>query len=160
MMTCVYIGIGANLNDPKRQVAMGIEALGKLPKSQLVVASSLYISSPMGPQDQNDYINAVAKLETELAPITLLDELQSIEKTQGRIRKSERWGPRTLDLDLLLYGIQEIDETRLQVPHYGMKERAFVLLPLAEIEPNLVLPDNSQVTELIEQLEKQRIMKL
>ncbi|MGX9080354.1 2-amino-4-hydroxy-6-hydroxymethyldihydropteridine diphosphokinase, partial [Klebsiella pneumoniae] len=96
-------------------------------------ASQLYGSRPMGPADQPDYVNAVVRLTTRLAPLALLDQLQSIELEQGRVRKEERWGPRSLDLDLLLYGAECIQSERLTVPHYGMKEREFVLLPLAEI---------------------------
>lgn len=155
-----FIGLGANLKDPIKQLNLAFIRLSKLTHSNLVARSSLYISPPMGPQNQNDYINAVAKLETLLPPITLLDELQAIENSQGRVRKSNRWGPRTLDLDLLLYDNQTIEEKRLKVPHYGMKQRAFVLVPLAEIEPALKLPDNSLLSELIKQLEDLSIRKL
>ncbi|GAM67257.1 2-amino-4-hydroxy-6-hydroxymethyldihydropteridine pyrophosphokinase [Vibrio ishigakensis] len=96
----------------------------------------------------------MVKIETELAPIELLDNTQKIELEQGRVRKDERWGPRTLDLDILLYGEQIIDEPRLTVPHYGMKEREFVLYPLQEIEPNLTLPDGSTLESLIENVDR------
>ena len=160
MTTTIYVGIGANLNNPKHQVIQALLALATLVKSKLIAQSSLYLSPPMGPQDQDNFINAVAKLETELSPMELLDQLQAIEKAQGRVRKSSRWGPRTLDLDLLLYGNQVIQEPRLTVPHYGIKERAFVLIPLAEIDPELILPDSSHVIELAEQLGKQGILQL
>lgn len=147
-MTLAFVAIGANLNDPQDQVRRAIAALGALPGTTLLGSSSLYGSKPMGPQDQPDYINAVAQLATTLAPLTLLDELQRIEREQGRVRKDERWGPRTLDLDLLLFGDQIIESPRLTVPHYGMKQREFVLLPLYEIVPDLRLPCGSALREL------------
>jgi len=155
-----FIGLGANLNDPRQQLLTALESLAQLPNTRLVTHSSLYRSVPMGPQDQDDYINAVAKLETQLAPLPLLDALQSIENRQGRVRKEERWGPRTLDLDLLLYNNSEIDHPRLTVPHYGIAARNFVLLPLAEIAPQLVFPDGTRLPLLIEQLDQQGIEKL
>lgn len=158
MQEIVYIGIGANLNNPKQQVNKAIMALSQLPDSALLAQSSLYLSPPMGPQDQNDYINAVAKLKTRLSAIELLDQLQSIENSQGRVRKTERWGARALDLDLILYGQHIIDEPRLKVPHYGMQQRSFVLIPLAEIDPELVLPDNSRLTDRIAQLTTQQLI--
>ncbi|ENM8063064.1 2-amino-4-hydroxy-6-hydroxymethyldihydropteridine diphosphokinase [Vibrio vulnificus] len=148
-MITAYIAIGSNLADPVSQAKSAIEALKTLPKSRLLVASQLYSSSPMGPQDQPDYINAVAAIETELTPLELLDCTQAIELEQGRVRKEERWGPRTLDLDIILYGDEVIDSERLTVPHYGMKEREFVLYPLAEIAPNLTLPDGTELSQLL-----------
>jgi len=152
MLEIVYIGVGANLNNPRQQVEKAIVSLSQLAKSSLVAQSSLYLSPPMGPQDQSHFVNAVVKLETQLSPIELLDHLQSVETSQGRVRNSERWGPRTLDLDLLLYGRHIIEESRLKVPHYGMNQRSFVLIPLAEIDPALILPDNSLLTDHIKQL--------
>jgi 2-amino-4-hydroxy-6-hydroxymethyldihydropteridine diphosphokinase len=108
----------------------------------------------MGPQNQPDYINAVVAIKTELTPIELLDCTQKIELEQGRVRKDERWGPRTLDLDIVLYGNEVIDSERLTVPHYGMKEREFVLYPLAEIAPSLQLPDGTELTELLKIVDK------
>ena len=160
MKVTIYVGIGANLNNPRAQVNSALIALTRLKKSSVIAQSSLYRTPPMGPQDQADYINAVAKLETGLLPIELLDELQAIEKSHGRVRKSEQWGPRTLDLDLLLYGNQVIEEERLTVPHYGITQRAFVLVPLAEIDPELTLPDNSRIAELIKQTGNQGIQQL
>ncbi|MBL0441125.1 2-amino-4-hydroxy-6-hydroxymethyldihydropteridine diphosphokinase [Aeromonas veronii] len=148
-MTEVFIAIGSNLSDPLGQARRAVAALARLPESLLVEASSFYSSRPMGPADQPDYVNAVARLNTRLAPLALLDQLQKIELEQGRVRKDERWGPRTLDLDLLLYGDQVINHERLIVPHYGMKEREFVLLPLAEIAPALVLPCGTPLARLV-----------
>lgn len=147
-MITAYVGIGANLDDPKAQVERAFTALSQLPDTSLCQTSSLWQSRPMGPQDQPDYINAVAELHTQLAPLTLLDALQAIEQQQGRVRK-RHWGERTLDLDILLYGEQSIDLPRLRVPHYGMKEREFVLLPLAEIAVGLILPDDTSLVELV-----------
>ncbi|EIE1226622.1 2-amino-4-hydroxy-6-hydroxymethyldihydropteridine diphosphokinase [Vibrio vulnificus] len=153
-MITAYIAIGSNLADPVSQTKSAIEALKTLPKSRLLVASQLYSSTPMGPQDQPDYINAVAAIETELTPLELLDCTQAIELEQGRVRKEKRWGPRTLDLDIILYGDEVIDSERLTVPHYGMKEREFVLYPLAEIAPNLTLPDGTELSRLLTLVDK------
>ncbi|MFM2588870.1 2-amino-4-hydroxy-6-hydroxymethyldihydropteridine diphosphokinase [Vibrio sp. TBV020] len=148
-MITVFIAVGSNLGDPVSQANVAIDALKQLPKSQFVSTSSLYSSTPMGPQDQPDYINAVVELKTELTPIELLNCTQTIELEQGRVRKEERWGPRTLDLDILLYGNEVMDSERLTVPHYGMKEREFVLYPLAEIAPNLTLPCGTRLDDLL-----------
>jgi len=102
----------------------------------------------MGPQDQPDYMNAVLSLQTNLSALALLDALQVIENKSGRIRKDDRWGARILDLDILIYGTQVINNARLTVPHYGMKSREFVLIPLAEIAPKLHLPDGDSINEL------------
>ncbi|ASK68055.1 2-amino-4-hydroxy-6-hydroxymethyldihydropteridine diphosphokinase [Shewanella bicestrii] len=147
-MTQVFVALGANLEDPKAQLDNAVAALSALAENQSLKVSPYYGSAPMGDVVQPDYINAVASFETSLAPIALLDALQEIENTQGRVRK-ERWGPRTLDLDLLLYGDAIIDEPRLKVPHYGMKERSFVLVPLAAIAPDLVLPCKTPLRSLI-----------
>lgn len=108
----------------------------------------------MGPQNQPDYINAVVAIKTNLTPLELLDCTQAIEQEQGRVRKDERWGPRTLDLDIVLCGNEVINSERLIVPHYGMREREFVLYPLAEIAPSLQLPDGTEVSELLEQVDR------
>lgn len=148
MIRC-YIALGANLNEPQRQLDTAVAALKALPDSRWQGCSSYYRSLPMGPQEQPDYINAVAAIDTTLPPLTLLDALQKIEKDNGRVRKDERWGPRTLDLDLLLYGDQEINEVRLTVPHYGMRDRNFVLYPLYELAPTLSLPDGTTLGQLV-----------
>lgn len=151
-MTLAYIGIGSNLGEPEQQIHQAVNALEQIQNTTLAEISSLYFSRPMGPQDQPDYMNAVAALETTLTPLELLDALQHIENEAGRVRKDERWGPRVLDLDILLFGEQIIDNERLTVPHYGMKLREFVLIPLAEIAPDLTLPDRSKVAELCQQI--------
>ena len=137
----VYIGIGSNLCDPVAQVRDGITALAALSKTRLVQCSSLYLSPPMGPPEQPDYVNAVAELATELNPYELLDRLQHIEDTHGRRRDGIRWGPRVLDLDILWFGDQQIDEGHLKIPHDGILDRAFVIIPLVEIAPELELPN-------------------
>lgn len=148
-MERVYIGLGSNLAEPRQQLEAALAALGRLPQTTLSAISSLYASDPLGPPDQPRYINAVAALDTELAPLQLLDALQHIEQEQGRVRKAERWGPRTLDLDILLFGTRQISEPRLTVPHYHMHARAFVLYPLAELAPGLRLPDGRELAQLL-----------
>lgn len=148
MVTC-YIGIGSNLGQPVEKARQAIAALKLLPDSQFITVSQLYCSKPMGPSDQPDYINAVAAIRTGLAPLALLDQLQRIEQERGRVRKAQRWGPRTLDLDLLLYGDEIIENTRLTVPHYGLRQREFVLYPLREIAPSLQLPDGELLSDVV-----------
>jgi len=147
-MVAAYIGLGSNLDGPKDQLQKAFAALARIPDSTLERYSSLYQSSPMGGLQQPDYINAVAELETTLEPQELLLQLQSIETAHGRVR-GERWGARTLDLDLLVYGANIIDTADLKVPHPGLHERAFVLYPLHEIAPDLEIPGLGRVTELL-----------
>jgi 2-amino-4-hydroxy-6-hydroxymethyldihydropteridine diphosphokinase len=128
-----YIGLGSNLGD-SRQILT--EAIQKLATLGVVSVSKLYQSPPMGPQDQPHYFNAVARLETDLTALTLLDQLQQFEQDAGRVRL-RRWGERTLDLDLLLYGDEQIQHERLTVPHVGILERDFVVIPLLDLDPNL-----------------------
>lgn len=141
------VGIGSNLDDPVAQVRAAIIALTALIDTDLLAASSLYRNPPMGPQDQPDFVNAAVLLRTRLRPLTLLDRLQDIERQQGRIR-SIHWGPRTIDLDLLLYGDRLISEPRLTTPHPGLHERPFVLYPLAEIAPELEVPGHGRIADL------------
>ncbi len=147
-MNTAYIGLGSNLDDPELQIRQAVAAIRHIPQSQVSKISSLYHSRPMGPQDQPDYMNAVLALETELTPLELLDQLQAIENNAGRVRKDQRWDARVLDLDILLYNSQIINNERLTVPHYGLKEREFVLLPLAEICSELLLPDGDKISDL------------
>lgn len=146
--TRVYIGVGSNLEDPVHQVQTALEELARLPRTRMAARSSLYLTAPVGPQDQPDFVNAVAALDTGLGPEPLLDALQALERRHRRVRGEDRWGPRTLDLDLLLYGEQRIDSPRLTVPHPRMVERAFVLLPLAEIAPEAWIPGHGEVRAL------------
>jgi 2-amino-4-hydroxy-6-hydroxymethyldihydropteridine diphosphokinase len=146
----VYIGLGSNLAQPEKQIQAAYASLAALPDTNLIKGSSLYRSQPMGPQDQPDYVNAVVLIETRLSPDNLLQNTQLIEHQQGRIRKANRWGPRTLDLDVLLYGSQQIDSEQLTVPHNGMKQREFVLYPLFEITPELILPCGEKLSDLVQ----------
>ena len=148
-MQRVYLGLGSNLAEPLAQLHGALAALAALPQSQLVGRSSFYASDPLGPADQPRYVNAVAALDSELTPLQLLDALQAIELNQGRERKDERWGPRTLDLDILLFGDLMLDQPRLCVPHYHMHARAFVLYPLAELAADLRLPDGRALRDLL-----------
>ena len=135
-----YLGLGSNLGQPAQQIARALSALEALPDTRLRAVSSFYRNPPMGPQDQPDYVNAVVALDTRLAPRALLEGMQTIERGQGRDRNGSRWGPRIIDLDLLVYGDEIIAEDHLQVPHPGIAARAFVLVPLAEIAPQLAIP--------------------
>ncbi|EBX6937087.1 2-amino-4-hydroxy-6-hydroxymethyldihydropteridine diphosphokinase, partial [Salmonella enterica subsp. enterica serovar Bareilly] len=126
-----------------------IAALGAVPQSRLVRHSAFYRTAPMGPAGQPDYLNAAVLLETDLTPHQLLDATQAIELAHGRIRKDERWGPRTLDLDIMLFGDMVISDARLTVPHYGLKVREFMLYPLAEIAPGLILPDGEPLAAVV-----------
>lgn len=152
-MATAYIGLGSNLADPAKQIQSAVKQISAIKSSTISALSSLYFSRPMGPQDQPDYMNAVLALTTNLAPLALLDALQAIENKAGRVRKDNRWGPRILDLDILLYDQQVINSERLIVPHYGMKTREFVLLPLVEIAPSLTLPCGDKVSQLSQQIE-------
>ena len=147
-MERVYIGLGSNLDEPQEQLHSAINALRELPGTSLTAVSAFYSSESLSP-GQPRYTHAVAALDTELAPLDLLDSLQAVEAAQGRERK-ERWGPRTLDLDILLYGDHLIDIPRLKVPHYHMHARPFVLYPLAELVPDsFLLADQRSLAQLL-----------
>lgn len=146
-VTC-WIGLGSNLSDPKAQLLQAFDELAALPESQLIQRSALWSSAPVGPQDQPDFVNAVAALRTQLPPLALLDALQAIEQAHRRIRL-RHWGPRTLDLDILLYGDQVIEHPRLQVPHPEMHQRGFVLAPLYSVDPALIIPEKGPIIELL-----------
>jgi 2-amino-4-hydroxy-6-hydroxymethyldihydropteridine diphosphokinase len=150
-MTIVYIGLGSNLDNPVTQINTALDELGRIPNTKLLVKSSLYKSSPSGPQDQPDFINAVAKLDTILSAIKLLETLQDIEHQHGR-QRTRHWGPRTLDLDILLYGKQKMCTERLTIPHPEIGVRHFVLYPLMEIDDDIEIPDLGNVSELIVKL--------
>lgn len=143
-----FIGVGSNLEAPDEQVERAFAAMASLPGTAVVAHSSLYRSAPMGRADQPDFVNAVVRLSTQLAPHALLDELQRIEHEAGRVRTGERWGPRTLDLDILVYGEQRIDDARLTVPHPGTAQREFAIVPLAELAPELVIPGQGRASDL------------
>lgn len=148
-MITTYIGIGSNLEEPLQQVRRALHALEQLPHSRLDGVSRLYRSAPVGPAGQPDYVNAAARVVTELGPEQLLDQLQAIENSHGRVR-TIRWGPRTLDLDILLYGSLTLDTPRLHVPHRELANRSFVLYPLADLDADLVLPDGTCLSHLVD----------
>lgn len=144
-MTLAYIALGSNLCHPQNQLRRAVIALEALPKTRVEKVSSVYRSAAVGPGEQPDYLNAVVQVATGLSPIELLDVLQQIERDQGRIRDIH-WGPRTLDLDLLLFGDLAINTPRLTIPHPRMRERHFVLYPLREISgAGLMLPDGTEI---------------
>ena len=147
-MERIYIGMGSNLAAPAEQLRSAVDALAQLPQTELIGVSAFYQSDSLLP-GQPRYTNAVAALDSTLPPLELLEALQAIENGQGRERV-ERWGPRTLDLDIILFGDRLIDEPRLKVPHYHMQERAFVLYPLAELAPaDLRLADGRSLSDLL-----------
>ncbi|OZI15025.1 2-amino-4-hydroxy-6-hydroxymethyldihydropteridine diphosphokinase [Sodalis-like symbiont of Philaenus spumarius] len=151
-MERVWLAIGSNLAEPLQQVSAALVALASMPQTRLVVCSSYYRSRPLGPQDQPDFLNAVVALDTTLAPETLLDHTRAIELHQGRTRKAHRFGPRTLDLDILLFGERIIAIPRLTVPHYDMHNREFMLYPLAELAPDLQFPNGVPLAERLRQV--------
>lgn len=142
------VALGSNLNDPKAQVERGFGALATLPRTTLRARSRLYRTPPWGVVDQPDFVNAVASLETTLAPRDLLEALLAIEARAGRTR-GVRYGPRTLDLDLLLYGESTVHESGLEIPHPRLHERPFVLLPLADLAPDSEVPGHGRVVDLL-----------
>ncbi len=160
MTVRAYIGIGSNLDNPVAQVKDAFEEIGYLPDSIIFAKSSLYGCKPMGPSDQPDYVNAVAALDTLLSAEDLFRELVKIEDMQGRTRDGEKWGPRVLDLDLLLYGKKKISKKDLIVPHPGMHERDFVIIPLAEVAGNISIPGLGKLGGLLGQCENHSVKKL
>ncbi len=156
-MTRVYLALGSNLADPLHQVDAALAALDAIPYTVRSQTSSFYRTPPYGPPDQPDYLNAVVELATELEPEALLDHTQRIELEHGRVRKAERWGPRTLDLDIMLFGDRTINTPRLTVPHYDMHHRAFMLVPLLEIAPQITLPNGQDLSAVLEQLDRSAI---
>jgi 2-amino-4-hydroxy-6-hydroxymethyldihydropteridine diphosphokinase len=156
----VYIGIGSNLSDPVAQVLEAVEELEMIPDTILAERSTLYRAKPMGPEDQPDYVNAVVAMDTLLSADELHKALISIEDLQGRTRDNEKWGPRIIDLDLLLYGQQVIDTATLTVPHPGMHERDFVIIPLEEVAGNLKIPGRGHLYSLINKCKSHSLKKL
>ena len=159
MSTQAYIGLGSNLEQPADQLARAITALAALPATTLVAQSPFYASRPVGPQDQPDFVNGAVLLSTELDAHSLLDHLQAIEQAHGRERL-RHWGPRTLDLDLLVFGNQSIQDARLTVPHAELANRDFVLQPLLDLTPDLLLPDGRTVRDLRLQCPDNNLRKL
>lgn len=143
-----YIGIGSNLDDPVSQVKSAFSLLDELPGCHVLRTSSLYRSAPFGGVQQADFVNAVAVLETAVPPAILLSCLKELERSRGRDFSAERWGPRSIDLDILLYGDERVDMDELQIPHPGIAERNFVLLPLREVAAELVIPGLGLVADI------------
>ncbi len=154
-----YIAFGSNLENPAAQVSAALEHIAQLPGTRLIKTSASYRSTAIGPGDQPDYINGVAQIETTLSPQRLLTELQAIESGQGR-RRRERWAARTIDLDILLYGEHCVNEADLKIPHPRMHDRNFVLLPLAELAPDLQLPDGTMLATLLDSVSGDGLWRL
>lgn len=144
-----FVGLGSNLGEPCRQLENALVALGKIRQTRLLRHSGFYASKPWGILDQPDFVNAVAELETALDPVELLDELLMVEQRAGRRRDSTRWGPRVIDLDLLLYGTRQIKGEGIEVPHPRLCERSFVVLPLAELVPDLTVPGRGSIADAV-----------
>ena len=159
MTVDAYIGLGSNLEQPAAQLARAVSELAGLPKSTLVAQSPFYASRPVGPQDQPDFVNGAVHLRTDLSAHELLDCLQAIEQAHGRERL-RHWGPRTLDLDLLLFGQTILNDARLTVPHAELANRDFVLQPLLDLAPELALPDGTTVAELRRRCPDNHLRKL
>lgn len=154
-----YVGLGGNVGGAEETLCAAIRAFDALPSTRLVRASRLYRTPAWGRVEQPDFVNAVAAVDTTLAPRALLEALLGIERAHGRERNAdaERWGPRTLDLDLLLYGDEEVDEPGLHVPHPHLHERAFVLVPLCEIAPEVVIPGHGTASDVRRQVADEKI---
>jgi 2-amino-4-hydroxy-6-hydroxymethyldihydropteridine diphosphokinase len=155
-----YVGIGSNLDMPARQIEKAIDLLGEIPGSRLVSRSSLYRSAPFGGVEQPDFVNAVAALLTTLQAPDFLQALLGVEKRQGRIRAATRWGPRVIDLDLLVFGDEKLDEPGITVPHPRIAERNFVLLPLREIAPELAIPGLGRVASIPVNMDEPSISRI
>lgn len=155
-----YIGLGSNLQQPVAQLHAARASIVAHTEIEERYFSSLYQSPPMGPQDQPDYVNAVMAISTTLNPLDLLSFLQRIENHQGRVRQEQRWVARTLDLDILLYAQQCINLPHLIIPHIGLAERAFVLYPLYEIAPELVIPGKGLLAHLVEHCPRNGLIRI
>ncbi len=154
-----FIGLGGNLGDPVAELRRALAAIESLPETRLQACSTFYRSAPWGPIAQPDFINAVAEIVTALPPDALMQGLLAIEQAAGRERR-ERWGPRVLDLDLLLYGDLQLDTEQLQVPHPRLPQRPFVLVPLAELAPDLHVPGHGALRDLCRRLDRSSVEAL
>jgi 2-amino-4-hydroxy-6-hydroxymethyldihydropteridine diphosphokinase len=155
-----YVGLGSNLDDPRAQVERALAALASLPDTRVIARSRFYRTPPFGPVAQPEFVNAVAGLLTQLSAPELLAHLKALETTLGRTAPRERWGPRRIDLDLLVHGTTSIDEPGIRVPHRGIAERAFVLRPLADIAPDLNVPGVGRVAGLLRGIDSSQIVPL
>ncbi len=159
-MTRAFVGLGSNLGDSRRIVAAATARVGALPGTFLKCSSSQYLTPPWGVLDQPVFINSVVEINTTLSPGRLLEELLSLERRAGRVRGSERWGPRALDLDILLYGQELVSDAGLRIPHPHLAQRAFVLLPLAEIAAQQVVPGQGRVVDLLARIDAGQCRRL
>ena len=155
-----WLGLGSNLQEPVMQLQQALRRLGETTGLKVLRTSSFYRTPPWGDEQQDDFINAVVQIETSLEPIPLLHVLQSIENVMGRQRSGRRWGPRTIDIDLLLYGKQQFQSAELEIPHPRMFERAFVLKPLSELDAELEIDGHGTVGELLQDLDCRGIFQL
>lgn len=155
-----WLGLGSNLQQPAVQLREALKRLSGINGVEKLEASSFYRTPPWGDEHQDDFVNAVARIETSLEPVALLDELQAIENLMGRKRSGRRWGPRLIDIDLLLYGDRQLQLDGLEIPHPRMHERAFVLVPLAELDPKLEIPGRGAVEGFLQQIDCSGIKRL
>lgn len=155
-----WVGLGSNLGGPVQQICRALRHIDGRAGIRVSARSSLYRNPPMGPADQPDYVNAVARLETTLTPLALLRSLQGIEREAGRIRDGRRWGARVLDLDLLLWGNRRLRSAELTLPHPGLPARAFVLYPLAEIDPQLIIPGFGALRDLLSRIDAEALERV
>ena len=155
-----WLGLGSNLGEPVAQVRDAITRLASVDGLEVVEVSGLYRTPPWGDEDQADFINAVVRIETLLAPLPLLTLLQTIENEMGRQRTDRRWGPRLIDIDLLLYGSQQFHSENLEIPHPRMHERAFVLLPVCELDKTINIPGHGKAEQLLKRLDCSGIFRL
>jgi 2-amino-4-hydroxy-6-hydroxymethyldihydropteridine diphosphokinase len=155
-----YVALGSNLDDPHRQIGRAFDALAHLPATRLALRSASYRSRPFGPVQQPDFVNAVAGLLTQLDAATLLHELKTLESVLGRSTPVVRWGPRRIDLDLLVHGTTRLQEPHLHVPHPGIAERAFVLAPLCDVSPSLLVPGIGRVSSLLAGLDSSGLERI
>lgn len=158
-MTIAFLGLGSNLDSPLDQLTNAIKAINTIPSTSLIQTSSFYKNRPVGPRDQPDFLNAVASIDTGLSPQKLLDHMQGIETQQGR-KRHIRWGARTLDLDILLFGDDIINTTRLVIPHPELHKRAFVIHPLYEIAPELEIPGQGPLKDLFQNIDTNDMEKI
>ncbi|MDH7482022.1 MAG: 2-amino-4-hydroxy-6-hydroxymethyldihydropteridine diphosphokinase [Armatimonadota bacterium] len=158
-MATVFLGLGSNLGDREANIRMALDKLVSQPEVKIRAVSSFYLTAPVGFQDQPDFVNAVAAIETDLSPKELLDVVLKIEREMGRVRNF-KWGPRIIDIDILLYNNVKVNTDELVIPHPRMTERAFVMAPLAEIAPDLTLPDGRTPNDVLKELKNQSVRKL
>ncbi|WWO99290.1 MAG: 2-amino-4-hydroxy-6-hydroxymethyldihydropteridine diphosphokinase [Candidatus Dasytiphilus stammeri] len=156
-MNRVYLALGRNLNNPVKQVNIALDALSKINNTNLIKVSNFYRTLPLGSLNQKDYLNAAVAMDTNLQPQELLKKINQIELKQGRIRTINRWIPRIIDIDIMLYGNLIINTNSLVIPHYAMNNRAFMLVPLLEIAPEVILPDGISIIRRLKNLDTNKI---